>query len=187
MSTLSYIKNFLTDKNVASITPSSAACVKHVCRKIDFTQKLAIFEFGPGTGVFSRYLLDHMTKDSRLILIELNSNFVEKLKDEFVDERVSIFDDSAAEVGVIAENLEIENADYVLSGIPFSFLDDDQKLNILQQTYDLLRTGGEFLAYQTSGHLKAPIRKIFGQVHTELELLNIPPMLIYEAMKSGEY
>ena len=186
MSTLSYIKNFLTDKNVASVTPSSAACVKHVCKKIDFTQKISIFEYGPGTGVFSRYLLDHMTEDSRLILIELNSNFVEKLREEFVDERVNIFDDSAEEVATIAENLEIEKADYVLSGIPFSFLEDDQKLNVLQQTYDLLRAGGKFLAYQTSGHLKAPIRKIFGQVHTELELINIPPMLIYEALKSGE-
>ncbi|HKI46456.1 MAG TPA: methyltransferase [Balneolales bacterium] len=185
MSTLSYIKNFLTDKNVASITPSSTACVKHVCKKIDFNKKFVIFEYGPGTGVFSRYLLDHMTKDSRLILIELNNNFVEKLREEFIDERVRIFDDSAEEVGTIAENLGIENADYVLSGIPFSFLEDDQKLNILQQTYDLLRAGGKFLAYQTSGHLKVPIRKIFGQVHTELELLNIPPMLVYEAVKSA--
>ena len=184
MGTLSYIKNFLTDKNVASITPSSAACVKHVCKKIDFDRELIIFEYGPGTGVFSRYLLDHMTKDSKLILIELNNNFVEKLREEFVDKRVHIFDDSAEEVGAIAENLRITNADYVLSGIPFSFLEDDQKLNILRQTYDLLRVGGEFLAYQTSGHLKDPIRKIFGQVHTELELLNIPPMLVYEAVKS---
>ena len=184
MSTLSYIKNFLADKNVASITPSSAACVKHVCKKIDFERDCVIFEYGPGTGVFSHYLLDHVTRHSKLILIELNNNFVEKLREEFTDERVHIFDDSAEEVGAIAENLGIENADYVLSGIPFSFLEDNQKLDILQQTYDLLRVGGKFLAYQTSGHLKDPIRKIFGQVHTELELLNIPPMLVYEAMKS---
>lgn len=183
MSTLSYIKNFLTDKNVASITPSSAACVKHVCKKIDFSRSVIIFEYGPGTGVFSRYLLDHMTKESKLILIELNSNFVEKLR-KIDDPRVSVFDDSAAEAGEIARNLGIENADYVISGIPFSFLDEQDKLNVLQQTFDLLRAGGKLLAYQTSGHLKDPIRQIFGMVHTELELLNIPPMLIYEAIKN---
>ncbi len=183
MSTLSYIKNFLTDKNVASITPSSAACVKHVCKKIDFSRSVIIFEYGPGTGVFSRYLLDHMTPDSKLILIELNTNFADKLR-EIDDPRVNVFDDSAAEVGEIAKSLGIDNADYIISGIPFSFLEEPDKLDVLKQTYELLKTGGGFLAYQTSGHLKDPIRKIFGKVHTELELLNIPPMLIYEAIKN---
>lgn len=184
MSTLSYIKNFLTDKNVASITPSSAACVRHVCRKIDFWESLIIFEYGPGSGVFTRYLLDHMTDDSKLVLIELNNNFVAKLREDFFDKRVHIFDDSAAEVSEIARNLGVDNVDYIISGIPFSFLDEPEKFDVLQQTYNLLRDGGKFLAYQTSGHLKEPIRKVFGEVHTELELLNIPPMLIYEAQKS---
>ncbi len=185
MSTFLYIKNFLSDKNVASVTPSSSACVRHVCRKIDFRKRLTVFEYGPGNGVFSRYLLDHMTGDSRLILIELNARFAALLK-QWKDPRMSVVEESAEAALRIAEDMNIESADYVISGIPFSFLNESQKQDVLRETYALLKPGGKFLAYQTSGHLKNPVRKVFGNLRTEVELRNIPPMLIYEARKQPE-
>ena len=80
MDTLIYIMNFIKDRNVASITPTSSVGVKKVCNKIDFSQNSLIVEYGPGTGVFSKYLLRQMGEDSRLILIERNRNFNSLLK-----------------------------------------------------------------------------------------------------------
>jgi phosphatidylethanolamine/phosphatidyl-N-methylethanolamine N-methyltransferase len=58
-------------------------------------------------------------------------------------------------------------------------------MKVLESTKTLLREGGKFLAYQTSGHLKKPLMRVFGNLETEREILNIPPYLIYEVKKNG--
>jgi phospholipid N-methyltransferase len=180
MSTLTYLKNFIKDRNVASVTPSSMAMVKRVCEKIDFSKDNVIVEYGPGNGVFTRYILDHSTKGSRIISIELNANFVKDLG-LIKDDRLHIYHDSAENVGQILNTSGIEEVDYVLSGIPFSFIKKKQKDEILGITSLLLRPGGKFLAYQTSNHLKQPLEKHFPKVSMKYEIRNLPPMCLYEA------
>jgi phospholipid N-methyltransferase len=180
MSTLTYLKNFIKDRNVASVTPSSMAMVKRVCEKIDFSRDNVIVEYGPGNGVFTRYILDHSTKGSRIISIELNANFVKDLG-LIKDDRFYIYHDSAENVGQILNKFGIAEVDYVLSGIPFSFIKKKQKDEILGITSSLLRPGGKFLAYQTSNHLKHPLEKHFPLVSMKYEIRNLPPMCLYEA------
>ncbi|HKJ46421.1 MAG TPA: methyltransferase [Balneolales bacterium] len=185
MSTYSYLKNFIKDKNVASVTPSSRMCVRHVCKKIDFSKDNIIIEYGPGTGVFTKYLLKRLTKDSILILFETNKDFVDKLN-RIKDERVVVHNQSVENITEVLGPPLIGQVDYIISGIPFSFLEPEAKDSVLKQSVQLLKKGGKFLAYQTSGHLKDPLRKTFGNLHTEFEILNIPPMMIYEAVKGEE-
>lgn len=90
MSTFSYLKNLLRDKNIGSVTPSSFFGVRKICDRIDFSQKILIIEYVPGTGVFRKYLLSRMTKDSQLLLIENNRSFVSELK-KINDERIKIY------------------------------------------------------------------------------------------------
>ncbi len=182
MSTYHYLKSLIRDKNVASVTPSSGFTVKKATRKIDFSRDNIIIEYGPGTGVFADYMLERMTPDSRLIMIELNSGFAQKLRD-IGDPRVSVHEASAESVEEIAEKQGVNRADYILSGIPFSFLQDDVKHGILAASCRLLADEGYFLAYQTSSHLKKALQQHFSQVHTTYEFRNIPPMCIYEACK----
>ncbi|MGD8426392.1 MAG: methyltransferase [Balneolaceae bacterium] len=183
MSTLAYLKSFFKDKDVASVTPTSQFCVRHVCQPINFNEDIAIVEYGAGAGVFSKYLLKHMTPDSRLYLFETNDLLFRKLKEEIRDSRASFYDQSVEFVNDLLPEHEIGNVNYIISGIPFSFLDDTTKTSILEQSLRLLRKGGKFLAYQTSGHLKVPLKHTFGNVHTEWEWKNIPPMTVYEAEK----
>lgn len=182
MSTFTYLKSFLKDKDVASVTPTSRFCIRRVCKPIDFSETNTILEYGAGTGIFSYYLLERMTADSRLILFETNYGLFKKLK-KIKDPRVKLYNESVEWVEQILGEEMTGNVDYIISGIPFSFLDDTVKRNILNQSKKMLRQEGEFLAYQTSGHLKEPLREVFGNVHTEFELLNIPPMTVYEAVK----
>src|SRR3972149_3700301 len=90
MSTLSYVKNFLSDKYIASITPTSDFGVKKVCSKIDFSRCGLVVEYGPGTGVFTKYLLQKMGADSLLIMIERNANFVTLLRKKVRDPRAFV-------------------------------------------------------------------------------------------------
>jgi phospholipid N-methyltransferase len=184
MSTLSYIKNFIKDRDVAAITPSSNFLVRRVCRWIDFTQPNVIVEYGPGTGVFSKHIWKRMTPMSRLIMIEGNADFVQKLRALTRNEdRVDVYHDRAENVEAILSDAGEDEADYVISGIPFSFLDDDVKHGLIQRTRQALSTDGKFLVYQNYNHMEAPLRQHFGQVEKEYELLNIPPMFAYRASK----
>lgn len=184
MSTLAYLKSFFKDKDVASVTPTSGFCVRHVCRPIDFSKDIMVVEYGAGSGVFSRYLLQNMTPDSRLAVFETNGLLFKKLQ-QIDDSRVSFYQDSVEYVNSVLPESFIGNTDFIISGIPFSFLDEEAKSSVLNQSYKLLRVGGAFLAYQTSGHLKEPLQQTFGNVNTEWEWRNIPPMTVYEAKKKG--
>lgn len=181
-STITYLKNFIKDKDVASITPSSKLLIKRVCNHINFDGDKVIIEYGAGTGVFSKYLLEQMSPDSELILFETNPEFYKKLQ-EICDERVQVFNDSVEHVTELLQGRYLNDIDYVISGVPFSFLEPETKYSILRQTKQMLKKGGEFLAYQTSGHLKDPLQEVFGNVSTEIEFLNVPPMMVYEAVK----
>ncbi|MEX1012038.1 MAG: methyltransferase [Balneolaceae bacterium] len=186
MSTIDFIKNFIKDRDVASITPTSDRCVKKVCTHIDFSRDLLIVEYGPGDGVFSRYLLEQMSPGSRLVMVEANENFVDLLRETISDPRATVHHALAGDVVDLLDNGDSGRVDYVLSGIPFSFLDRERKLEVLRATRTILKEGGRFLAYQTSGHLKKPVMEVFGNLSTEMEVLNIPPYLIYDVVKRGE-
>ena len=185
MSTLTYLKSFFKDKDVASVTPTSRWCVQHVCRPIDFSRDITIVEYGAGAGVFADYLLKQMSPGSKLIMFETNERLFDKLK-EIDDPRVNCYQKSVEYVDEVLETSQIGNVDYIISGIPFSFLDRGVRMNILQKSRYILRPAGQFLAYQTSGHLEEPLKKVFGNVHTEWEWRNLPPMTVYKAVKEFE-
>lgn len=182
---LSYIKNFIQDRDVAAIAPSSSFLVKRVCKWIDFDEPAVIVEYGPGNGVFSEHILENMTSDSTLILIESNPDFVEILEEMTADDdRAYVVEDRAENVEEILADLGFEEADYVVSGIPFSFLDEDVRQDLLRRTRDVLADDGKFLVYQNYNHLEEPLREYFADVTKEREFLNIPPtMHAYEACK----
>ena len=184
MGTLAYIKNFIRDRDVAAVTPSSKFLVKRVCRWIDFDTPCTIVEYGPGTGVFSEYILSQMTSDSTLLMIEGNEDFVDRLNDNYAaDPRAITVHDRAENTETILDRYELPAADYVLSGIPFSFLDDAVRRDLLQRTRNILTDDGKFLVYQNYNHMEKPLRRHFSQVRKEYELRNLPPMFAYEALK----
>ena len=191
MGTLAYIRNFMTDRYIASVTPTSIYAVRRVCRKIDFAGPRVLVEFGPGTGVFTKYLLEKTGPEARLILIERNPNFVEVLRAKFPDPRVSVVNDSAANVLAILQERGGLPADCILSGIPFSFFPPELRTRIISGSHAALRPGGKFLAYQTfyqaPSHLRDPLEAHFGPIHVEYEMVNLPPVGIYEAVKKDGF
>ncbi len=186
--TLTYVKNFLRDRQVASITPTSQFGVRGLCGTIDFKQTRVIVEYGPGTGVFTHYLLRNMRSDSKLIAIERNRDFGSFLKQTIHDPRIKIFNDSAENVIDTLSACKESAADYVISGIPFMWIPDDVKDKIIESTYKALKPGGKFLVYQTclqlDCHLKVHLEHVFGPVHARYEIRNFPPLRLYEATKS---
>lgn len=183
MGTLTYIKTLIKDPDVASVTPSSRFAVQRVCSFIDFRRASLIVEYGPGLGVFTRYLLSRMEPQGRLIAIEKNRRFSEHLGHRLRDPRLCIVNGSAEEIGQLVEG---RSADYVISGIPFSLVPAPAKERILHGTALALKEEGRFLTYQVfpppasmDSHLRKPMERHFELVGKTYELLNIPPLRIY--------
>jgi phospholipid N-methyltransferase len=192
MKTFIYLKNLVTDGYVASVTPTSRFGVDKVCNKIDFSAAKVIVEYGPGTGAFTLPLLRNMGEKSKLIVIERNQNFCRYLKKHLKDPRLLVFHDSAENVLDILKTCNGSKdlqADYIISGIPFSFLPRQTKTDILKNSYSALKKGGKFLAYQNFFQfqfpeiLKQPVEGIFHNVRTQYVLPNLPPMMVLEAVK----
>ncbi len=185
--TIAYVKNFLRDRQVASITPTSQFGVRGLCSAIDFEHSHLIVEYGPGTGVFTHYLLEHMPPDARLIAIERNKDFGTLLRHTIRDPRAVILNDSAENVMATLSACKESQADYVVSGIPFMWIPKDVKDRIIENTYKALKPGGKFLVYQTclqmDCHLKVHLEHFFDPVVTRYEIRNFPPLRLYEATK----
>src|ERR1700737_4622326 len=174
-----FFKRFLQRPfQIASIVPSSKALVERVADKIDFARARVIAEYGPGVGVHSREIARRMLPDSRLLLFELDPAFSRDLERQFADDpRVHVINQDAARLPSELRRREIENCDYILSGIPFSILKLDKKRALLQKTHDALAPGGRFIIYQVTNELKQHA-KLFGRAESEYFLQNIPPMFI---------
>jgi phospholipid N-methyltransferase len=180
--TLVYIKNFIEDRDVASIMPSSPFLVRRMVEKMDLGTGRVVVEYGPATGVFSRSILREMGPEGQLILIETNADFVRRLREQFGnDPRVEIFEKPAQDVARLLQQAGAKKADYVLSGIPFSFLSAEESHALIEATREALVPGGAFLVYQHRDHMKRLLPQHFDHIEEGYELFNVPPMHTYAA------
>ena len=139
-------------------------------------------ELGPGTGVTTRAILDALPRDSRLLAIEINEDFVSLLKCE-EDVRLIAHCGSAAALSETVAMHGMSRLDVVISGIPFSTMPAGLGRRILEQVWSRLAPGGVFIAYQVREHVAQLARPFMGVPTTAFELRNIPPMRIYRWRK----
>jgi phospholipid N-methyltransferase len=174
-----FFKRFLKRPfQIASIVPSSKALVERVASKMDFAGPRVIAEYGPGEGVHSREIARRMTRDSHLLLFELDGAFARALERQFAgDPRVHVIHGDAASLPYELKRRGFLTCDYILSGIPFSILKIEKKRALLRKTYDALKPGGSFIIYQVTNELKQHAT-LFEGGSSEYFLQNIPPMFI---------
>lgn len=183
-----HLQAFLKDpKGISALLPTSSAVAERIVSKTERRPASVIVEYGPGSGVLTRRLLDRLRPDGRLVAIELNTDLARGLRARIDDPRLVVVCDSAERVERILERQELELADYVFSGIPFFWLDPKTALDIVTSTHAALRNGGSFVTYQvfyqTRRFLRAHLERRFGEVRCEIDLRNLPPYRICEAVK----
>jgi phospholipid N-methyltransferase len=177
---LFFMKTFLKDRNIAALTPTSPYAVQRILNCMDFTRDIVVVEYGPGTGAFTKVLLEKLSPKSKLVLIDTNPQFVSILK-KVEDPRVHVFNESAENILDILKRAGAARADYILSGIPFSFFNKDLKMRIIRNTQKALGRDGRFLVYQYSAHVKKYLKQAFRGVNTHMELFHVPPIVVFEA------
>ena len=168
---------------VGSIIPSSDRLIRKMLAPVDWANCKVFVEYGPGVGTFCRPILDRLAPDAQLIVIDTNPDFIAYLRHTIVDPRFSAIHASAEKVGEIVRDHGAEQADYVLSGLPFSTLPDGVGPAIAQATFDTLRPGGAFLVYQFSPKVKEYLTPHAERIDHDMEWWNVPPAQLYWAYK----
>ena len=168
---------------VGSVIPSSKILIDKMLEPVDWANCKLFVEYGPGVGTFTEHVLQRMAPDATLIAIDTNADFTRYLRRKFADNRLFAITGSAADVRQIIADCGFEEADYILSGLPFSTLPPGIGPKIAEQTAEALRPGGAFLVYQFSPKVREFLTPFFDRIDRGFEWVNIPPAQLFWAWK----
>ncbi len=144
-----------------------------------------VIELGPGTGGTTCALLKALASDARLMAVDLDPAFSEIIR-QFNDDRLISHTGSAEDITSAVQTHHMDGVDAVISGIPFSTIPETTGLAIVSAIHSILNPGGVFLAYQFRSDVVKRTDPVFGApARVESELLNIPPMHVYQWRKSN--
>lgn len=169
---------------VGSIIPSSDRLIARMLAPVDWANTKLFVEYGPGVGTFCRPILERLGGDAQLIVIDTNPDFIRYLDGTITDSRFTAVHGSAADVERIVAEHGFAQADYVLSGLPFSTLPPGVGPEIAAATQRVLRPGGAFLVYQFNPRVRDFIAPHFPRIDHDMEWWNVPPAQLYWGWKS---
>jgi phospholipid N-methyltransferase len=171
-----FASNFLRDPYMlGSIVPSSRFLVNSVLAAVDWSRARVIVEYGPGVGTFTAEILRRMRTDATLVVIETNLDFVKFLADTRKDTRLVVEHDSAENVEEILVRRGLQQADYIVSGIPLGSMPRWLQSAIAVASADALNARGEFLVYQFTSRVLPVLCETFENVRRGFEVRNLPP------------
>lgn len=162
---------------IRSLVPSSRALGRRVAAPLSRATGLVV-ELGPGTGTITRCLLDRGIPPERLVLMEMNAAFCQRLGRDFPGARV---------VNAAAQSLAqiplAEAPGAVVSGIPLLAMSPHVQRAILAAAFARLRPGAPFL--QLTYGLRPPVAPgLLDELGLGWERLgrvwrNLPPAEVY--------
>jgi phospholipid N-methyltransferase len=178
--TLLFAKNFLQHpRMLGSLIPSSRFLVERLLAKIDWKRAKTIVEYGPGVGTITAHILARMSSGTRLVVFEMNEDFVEYLKRAFPDPRLHVVHGSAENVQRELDRLKLDGTDYIISGIPFTTMPVALREKIMRESREALRPGGAVLVYQFTRAVLPYLRSHFDQIDQDFEPRNILPARVF--------
>jgi len=179
-----FLRGFLErPREVGSIVPSSPFLEAKIVRAADPGRARCLVELGPGTGGSTRALLRALPAEARLLAVELNPGFCERLNARLGDARLVVQAGSAEDLAAHLARWSLPAPEVVVSGIPFSTMPPDCAERIAAAIHEVLAPGGCFVAYQFRGHVARYLEPHLGAPQVGWEWRNIPPMRVYRWVK----
>ncbi len=179
---LRFLKTAFQDYlRVGGVVPSSKYTCQRVASKLS-PRCLNIVEYGGGTGAVTRELLKKLPASGKLIVIEVQKEFIKALQ-EIDDPRMLVIHGDVGEYSAKLKELFPKGPDAVVCGIPLLFFKEAFRNTLLKNTCDGLSPEGRFIIYQHSLQIVKTLKKIFSLVKFDLEIRNFPPYFIFTAFK----
>ena len=175
-----FARNFIKHPTMlGSVIPSSRFLVNDLMSQVDWERARVVVEYGPGVGTITRHILKRMRPDAALIAIELNGDFVDYLRREVKDPRLTVLCGSASQARTLLASVGISQADYVISGIPFSTLPHRMRREVCHETRELVSPTGTCLVYQFTTIALPYLKSHFRLVEEGFQPWNILPAWLF--------
>ncbi len=182
--TLVFAQNFLKHpKMIGSLIPSSRFLVGRLLQQVDWNRTKVVVEYGPGVGTITGAILQRLPTDAVLITIEMNEEFVQLLREQNRDSRLQVVHGSAADVRRVLNSFGHRGADYIISGIPYTTLPEEERVRVMHESRAALNPDGTLLIYQFTRAVLPYLRREFGYVRTDFEPLNVLPAQLFACEK----
>lgn len=173
--------NFLKSvTTTGAIVESSNQTREEMTRYVNPNVPQVIVEYGTGTGVVTRAILDKMHPNSSLYSFEINDDFLEQIN-AIEDTRFHFFHRSAEDVDKIITNPE--SIDLVISTVPITILPEELVNSLTEKGEKLLKNGGYFSQLVFSPIFKNHFKRYFGNCEIE-SAFNIPPAFVHHSEKN---
>lgn len=137
-----------------------------------------VVELGAGTGAISQGLLEKGMPSEALMMIELDEQLYDYLRNRFPGVRV-VHGDATKLSEIVAEQ-NIEQVSTVVSGLPMVNMPFEFKRAIVQESMKSVKPGGYMLQYSYSPISPIPAKKL--GVNAEIVrfvLRNVPPAMVW--------
>lgn len=184
---LTFLREWLSAPlRVGALAPSGATLARAITAEIG-PETGPVIELGPGTGVFTRALLDRGVPERELALIEAGSEFAVMLETRFPEARVLWMDASRLRA---VDLFGGGRAGAVVSGLPLLSMSPRKVIAILDGAFRHLRPGGAFyqFTYGPSCPISRPILDRLGLKASRIgrALANVPPATVYRIQRRSQ-
>jgi phospholipid N-methyltransferase len=172
-------RKFLTQgTSIASFAPSSRFLATRLVKGINFDRARCIVELGAGTGPITTELVRRAGPGTKLIAIELDGDFCQRLREKFPS--VEIVQGDAAQLDTILAERGIGHADHVISGLPLPSFSPRLRDAIVAASVRALMPQGTFRQITNMPWAwYALYKSYFSDVRFRFVPLNIPPGGVY--------
>jgi len=186
-----FLREFLSrPRGIGAVAPSSTRLAKEITRGIDWSRVQVAVEFGPGTGVFTEYILSNLPPQAKFFVIERNPALADCFRRRYP--QVALHEDCAGNIRQICQRQGVDQVDCVISGLPWAIFSEALQIRLLEALHSILKPGGQFTTFAYLQGLLMPngrrFRKKLDVYFTEISRsplvwLNLPPAFVYRCKK----
>ena len=181
MDRILFLKKFIDEpKKIGSLTPSSRFLVDKMLRKLPWKNFSCVAELGAGTGTFTEQIIGRMPTDCKFLVVEQDDAMRHLLEEKYPS---PMFDSFAENLCSTLRRMDFPPLDCVISGLPFANMDEELRLQIIDNVYRSLKPGGFFVMFQYSLQMRRLLKEYFPAVTIDFMLLNFPPAFVYTCRK----
>nr|WP_233146868.1 methyltransferase domain-containing protein [Paenibacillus selenitireducens] len=178
-----FLQKFMGNpKEVGSITPSSKFLAKRMLKAVNWNDVRAIGELGAGTGAITQYLAERVGPRTNVSLFEKDGLMRSRLQTNYPT--FQCYPDATKLVDAV-QMQGISYFDCILSGLPFFNFSPELREELMNQIFQALKPGGQFIAFQYSLQMKRELTRYSEIESIQIVPLNLPPAFVYVCRKSG--